>query len=100
MTTKKNNTTKKKNGIEIYQDAKGEWRFTQYLNGRAICASTEGYKNLDNCVDNIVSIYVETCIDMGWLEDHFPRTYARASDSKFNSVIPKVKGATKKPEND
>lgn len=38
---------------EIYQDNKKEWRWRRIAsNGREVGASTEGYKNRSNCVDN------------------------------------------------
>ncbi len=38
---------------KIYQDHRGEWRWERKaLNGRIVGASTEGYKNRDDCVAN------------------------------------------------
>lgn len=38
---------------KIYQDGKGEWRWTRTAsNGKIVGASTEGYKNRADCVSN------------------------------------------------
>jgi len=38
---------------DIYQDSRGEWRWTRRAaNGEIIGASTEGYKNRSDCVAN------------------------------------------------
>jgi len=37
-----------------YQDAKGEWRWRlKASNGRIVADSGEGYKNLQDCLDEI-----------------------------------------------
>ena len=37
----------------IYQDASGEWRWKRVAkNGQTVGASTEGYKNRSDCVEN------------------------------------------------
>ena len=37
----------------IYKDAKGEWRWSRIAsNGKTVGASTEGYKNREDCVAN------------------------------------------------
>jgi uncharacterized protein YegP (UPF0339 family) len=38
---------------EFYKDAKGEWRWRRKApNGETVGASTEGYKNREDCVAN------------------------------------------------
>lgn len=38
---------------EIYQDSAGEWRWRRTAsNGRIVGASSQGYKNRSDCVDN------------------------------------------------
>lgn len=38
---------------EIYKDKAGEWRWTRTApNGQTVGASTEGYKNREDCVAN------------------------------------------------
>lgn len=40
---------------EIYQDSKNEWRWTHTArNGRIVGASTEGYKERRQCLQNAV----------------------------------------------
>ena len=42
--------------LEIYQDSKNEWRWNIKVNGEIIGASSEGYINRQDCVDNIKNI--------------------------------------------
>ena len=38
---------------EIYKDGKDEWRWRRTAsNGKIVGASTEGYKNKSDCIDN------------------------------------------------
>ena len=37
---------------DIYKDASGEWRWRRTTNGQITGASTEGYKNREDCVTN------------------------------------------------
>ena len=38
---------------EFYKDHQGEWRWRRTAsNGRIVGASTEGYKNKQDCIDN------------------------------------------------
>ena len=38
---------------EFYKDNKGEWRWRRVApNGNIVGASTEGYKNKQDCIDN------------------------------------------------
>lgn len=38
---------------EFYKDSKSEWRWTRTAsNGKIVGASTEGYKNKQDCIDN------------------------------------------------
>jgi len=38
---------------EFYKDAKGEWRWRRTsANGKIVGASTEGYKNKIDCIEN------------------------------------------------
>lgn len=42
-----------KDKVDIYKDNKGEWRWTQTAaNGKTVGASTQGYKNKQDCIDN------------------------------------------------
>lgn len=44
---------KAKDDWKIYKDADGKWRWTcTAANGKIVGASTEGYANRGNCVDN------------------------------------------------
>jgi len=42
--------------LSIYQDSKNEWRWSIKINGKIIAASTEGYINRKDCVDNILNV--------------------------------------------
>jgi len=42
--------------LEIYQDSKGEWRWSIKVRSEIIAASTEGYKNRKDCLDNILNV--------------------------------------------
>ncbi|WP_445908874.1 YegP family protein [Yeosuana sp.] len=42
--------------LEIYQDSKNEWRWNIKVNGEIIGASSEGYINRQDCVDNIKNL--------------------------------------------
>ena len=42
--------------LKIYQDKKSEWRWNIKVNGEIIGASTEGYINRKDCVDNIINL--------------------------------------------
>lgn len=42
--------------LEIYKDEKGEWRWTIKMLSRIVGASTEGYKNRQDCVDNLLNL--------------------------------------------
>lgn len=42
--------------LEIYQDSKNEWRWNIKVNGEIIGASSEGYVNRQDCVDNIKNL--------------------------------------------
>jgi len=42
--------------LEIYQDSKKEWRWNIKVNGEKIAASTEGYANRKDCMDNILNV--------------------------------------------
>lgn len=69
----------KKRGVqvEVYQDASGEWRWRmQAANGRIVGASTEGYINHADCMDNL---YLVTGFGLS-LVDRF--MYWLAKDSK------------------
>ena len=38
---------------EFYKDNRGDWRWTRTaVNGRIVGASTQGYSNKSDCVDN------------------------------------------------
>ncbi len=38
---------------EFYKDARGEWRWRRIApNGRIVGASSEGYKNKHDCIEN------------------------------------------------
>jgi uncharacterized protein YegP (UPF0339 family) len=37
---------------EFYQDSRGEWRWRHTVSGRIVAASTEGYHNRTECVNN------------------------------------------------
>jgi len=40
------------NGWYFYEDQNGKWRWHQYSQGRIVAASTQGYANRSECVDN------------------------------------------------
>lgn len=42
--------------LEIYQDSQNEWRWNIKVNEEIIGASSEGYKNRHDCVDNISNL--------------------------------------------
>lgn len=42
--------------LEIYKDTANEWRWNIKVNGETIGASSEGYKNRQDCVDNIKNL--------------------------------------------
>jgi uncharacterized protein YegP (UPF0339 family) len=43
--------------FEVYKDDKGEWRWRcLHLNGNILADSAEGYKNKQDCVDELVRI--------------------------------------------
>lgn len=42
--------------LEIYQDSKDEWRWRIKVRSEIIAASTEGYKNRKDCLDNILNV--------------------------------------------
>lgn len=42
--------------LKIYQDSKNEWRWKIKVNGETIAASTEGYINRKDCIDNILNV--------------------------------------------
>ncbi|MHC0019687.1 YegP family protein [Acinetobacter pittii] len=38
---------------EFYKDSRGDWRWTRTaVNGRIVGASTQGYSNKSDCIDN------------------------------------------------
>lgn len=42
-----------KDTVSIYKDSVGEWRWKRIAtNGKEVGASTEGYKNKQDCLDN------------------------------------------------
>jgi uncharacterized protein YegP (UPF0339 family) len=46
------------NKIQIYKDAKGEWRWRLVAsNGQIIATSGEGYKNLSHCEEMVNSMW-------------------------------------------
>ena len=54
----------KKDTIVIYTDNAGEWRWTRTAtNGNIVGASTEGYKNKSDCVDNANRQFVKCSIE-------------------------------------
>lgn len=42
--------------LEISKDSTGEWRWNIKVNGEIIGASTEGYRNRKDCIDNILNV--------------------------------------------
>ena len=42
--------------LEIKKDSKNEWRWNIKVNSDIIGASSEGYKNRKDCVDNILNL--------------------------------------------
>ena len=42
--------------LEVYKDSKDEWRWNIKVSGEIISASTEGYKNRKDCVDNMLNL--------------------------------------------
>jgi uncharacterized protein YegP (UPF0339 family) len=42
--------------LEIKKDSKSEWRWSIKVNSGIIEASTEGYKNRKDCVDNLLNV--------------------------------------------
>lgn len=40
----------------IYQDPDNDWRWNIKVNGKTIAASTEGYRNRKDCVENILNV--------------------------------------------
>ena len=53
----------KKDTLVIYSDNAGEWRWTRTAtNGNIVGASTEGYINKSDCVDNANRQFVECTI--------------------------------------
>jgi len=42
--------------FEIEKDFKDEWRWNVKVGGKIIAASSEGYKNRSDCLDNILNI--------------------------------------------
>ncbi|MCX7549270.1 hypothetical protein [Xanthomarina sp. F2636L] len=42
--------------LEIYKDSKEEWRWKIEVKEDIIGASTEGYKNRKDCVDNMLNL--------------------------------------------
>ncbi len=54
----------KKDTIVIYKDNAGEWRWTRTATNREIVgASTEGYVNKSDCVDNANRQFVKCSIE-------------------------------------
>lgn len=51
----------KKDEITLFKDAKDEWRWVRKCttNGKIVGASTEGYKNKSDCIDNVNRQFVE-----------------------------------------
>lgn len=49
-------TIVRKPKLEIYQDSKNEWRWKIEVVGKIIGASSEGYKNRIDCVNNILNV--------------------------------------------
>lgn len=47
--------------IEVYKDADGDWRWRRrdWANGEITGASTEGYKNKGEAIDNVVETQAE-----------------------------------------
>ncbi len=42
--------------LEIYKDVKHEWRWSIRIGSETIAASTEGYKNKEDCLENIRNV--------------------------------------------
>jgi len=42
--------------LDVYEDSKGEWRWNIKVNSEIIGASTEGYINRKDCLDNILTV--------------------------------------------
>ncbi len=54
----------KKDIIEIYQDKKNEYRWRRISsNGRNVGASSEGYINKQDCIDNAERQFIECKIE-------------------------------------
>ena len=50
----------KKDKIELYQDKKDEWRWKRIaVNGQNVGASSEGYINKSDCLDNTKRQFIE-----------------------------------------
>ena len=50
----------KKDKIELYQDTKNEWRWRRIaVNGRNVGASSEGYVEKSDCLDNAERQFIE-----------------------------------------
>lgn len=55
-----NKESAKKYTITIYTDNAGQWRWRRKsTNGNIVGASTEGYKNKQDCIDNAERQFVE-----------------------------------------
>lgn len=42
--------------VKIYEDAKREWRWKLFFSSDEVAASTEGYKNKQDAIDNFLKI--------------------------------------------
>lgn len=50
----------KKDTITIYKDKVNEWRWQRIsINGNIVGASSEGYKNKSDCIDNAERQFIE-----------------------------------------
>lgn len=56
-----NITSAQRDEITIFKDKADEWRWTRVCtdNGNIVGASTEGYKNKQDCIDNIERQFIE-----------------------------------------
>lgn len=51
--------------ISIFKDADGEWRWRRVAsNGRIVGASTESYKNKQDCIDNANRQFIKCDIEI------------------------------------
>lgn len=54
----------KRDEITVFTDNAGEWRWTRVCkdNGKIVGASTEGYKNKSDCIDNAERQFIKCSI--------------------------------------